>query len=105
MVESPTKFSKKRGGGGFTALQFLDGGCWGRWRCDFPGGLVVQFLHENKLNSEIFNENKSLLTKMFSSVSLNSEFSYFLKMRWELRIKKFVNNGGLLKNLILGVGS
>ena len=82
MVESPTKFSKKKGGGGFTALQFLDGGCWGRWRCDFPGGLVVHFLHENNLNSEIFNENKSLLTKMFSSVSLNSEFSYFLKMRW-----------------------
>ena len=37
---------------------------------------MVQFLDENKLNSEIFNEKKSLLTKMFSSVSLNSEFSY-----------------------------
>ena len=43
----------------------------------FSGGLVVQFLHENKLNSEICNEKKSLLTKMFSSVRLNSEFSYF----------------------------
>ena len=37
----------------------------------------VQFLHKDKLKSEIFNENKSLLTKMFSSVNLNSEFSYF----------------------------
>ena len=38
----------------------------------------MQFLHKDKLKSEIFNENKSLLTKMFSSVNLNSEFSYFL---------------------------
>ena len=43
----------------------------------FSGRLVVQFLHENKLNSEIFNEKKSLLTRMFSSARLNSEFSYF----------------------------
>ena len=40
------------------------------------GGLV-QFLQKNKLKSEIFNKNKSLLIKMFSSVNLNSEFSYF----------------------------
>ena len=39
------------------------------------GGEGVQFLHPDKLKSEIFNENKSLLTKMFSSVNLNSEFS------------------------------
>ena len=32
----------------------------------------VQFLHKDKLKSEIFNENK-----IFSSVNLNSEFSYF----------------------------
>ena len=37
----------------------------------------VQFLHKNKLKFEIVNEKKSLLTKMFSSVSLNSEFRYF----------------------------
>ena len=37
----------------------------------------VQFLHKNKLKFEIVNEKKSLLTKMFSSVSLNSEFSCF----------------------------
>ena len=41
------------------------------------GGGGVQFLHKDKLKSEIFNENKSLLTKMFSSVNLNSEFRYF----------------------------
>ena len=40
-------------------------------------GVGVQLLHKDKLKSEIFNENKSLLTKMFSSVNLNSEFSYF----------------------------
>ena len=48
-----------------------------RWGCDFSGGLVVQFLHENKLNSDILIKKKSLLTKVFSSASLNSEFSYF----------------------------
>ena len=37
----------------------------------------VQFLHKDKRKSEIFNENKSLLTKIFSSVNLNPEFSYF----------------------------
>ena len=37
----------------------------------------VQFLHIDKLKSEMFNENKSLLTKIFSAVNLNSEFSYF----------------------------
>ena len=35
---------------------------------------------------------------MFSSVNLTSEFSYFEKMGWELRIKKFVYYEGLLKN-------
>ena len=42
----------------------------------FQRGLLVEFLHE-KLNSEIFKEKKSLLTKKFSSVSLNTELSYF----------------------------
>ena len=37
---------------------------------------------------------------MFSSVNLNLEFSYFYKMGWELRIKKYIygrlyNTGGL----------
>ena len=43
----------------------------------FQRGLLMEFLHENKLNSEIFKEKKSLLTKKFSSVSLNTELSYF----------------------------
>ena len=103
--KSPAKFSKKRGRGGFTWSQFLDGDCWARWGCDFLGRLVVQFLHENKLNSEIFSKKKSLLTKVCFSVSLYAEFCYFWKMGWELRTKKFVNYGGSLKNLILGVGS
>ena len=41
------------------------------------GGGGVQFLHKDKLKSEIFNEKKSLLTKIFSFVNGNSEFSYF----------------------------
>ena len=41
---------------------------------------------------------------MFSSVSLNSEFSYFQEMGWGLRIKKFVYYGSSLKNLIFSVG-
>ena len=52
---------------------------WGAWGAVF---------NENKLKSEIFNEKKCLLTKMFSSVSLNPEFNYFKKMGWGLRIKK-----------------
>ena len=44
---------------------------------DGGGGSWCIFLHKNKLKSEIFNENKSLLTKIFSSVNLNSGFSYF----------------------------
>ena len=36
----------------------------------FQGGVVVQFLHKNKLKSKICKE-KSLLTKMFSSANIN----------------------------------
>ena len=42
----------------------------------FQGGWWCSFYMKNKLNSEIFNK-KSLLRKMFSSASLNSEFSFF----------------------------
>ena len=50
----------------------------GRYGRDFSGRwLGVDFLHKDELKSEIFNENKSLLTKMFSSVNLNSESSHF----------------------------
>ena len=37
------------------------------------GGRLVQFLPKDKLKSDMFNENKSLLIKMSSSVNLNSE--------------------------------
>ena len=37
----------------------------------FRGGVVVQFLHENKLKSKICKKEKSLLTKMFSSANMN----------------------------------
>ena len=40
-------------------------------------GVVVQFLHKNKIKSDIFNEKISFLTKMFSSFNLNSDLSYF----------------------------
>ena len=63
----------------------------------------MQFLHKNKLKSEIFNKKKSLSTKIFSSVNLNSEFSVFKKMQWVLMIKKFVYYGDSLKNLIFWV--
>ena len=76
-VESPTK--KKKNGG--------------------KGGLACK----DKLKSEIFNENKNLLTKIFSSVNLNSEFSYFYKMGWGLKIKEIAYYGGSLKNLIFSV--
>ena len=64
----------------------------------------MQLLYKNKLKSEISNEKKSLLAKMFSSVNLNSEFSYFVKMGWGLRLKKFVYYGGSLKNLNFSIG-
>ena len=63
------------------------------------GGLACK----DKLKSEIFNENKNLLTKIFSSVNLNSEFSYFYKMGWGLKIKEIAYYGGSLKNLIFSV--
>ena len=56
------------------------------------GGDGVQFLHKNKLKPEIFNENKSLLTKMYM-------------MGWGIRIKEIAYYGGSLKNLIFGVES
>ena len=69
-------FKKRRGWVGVAGEDggeiFQDGGEGGE-----GGGGLVQFLQKNKLKSEIFNKNKSLLTKMFSSVNLNSEFSYF----------------------------
>ena len=62
-VEPPTKFSKKSGGGGFTGSQFLEGGCWERGGSLLSGG--CSFYIKNKIKSEIFNDGKSLSTKMF----------------------------------------
>ena len=69
-------FQKKRGGrlGMITIFRW---GLLGKIGVIFIRGVGVQLLHKNKLKSEIFNEKKSLLTKMFSSVNLNSESSYF----------------------------
>ena len=89
-------------GEGLSWSQVLNGNCWKRWGWDFSG-VVVQFLHKNKLKSEIFNKKKRLSTKMFSSVNLNSEFGVFKKMQWVLMIKKFVYYGASLKNLIFWV--
>ena len=80
-VESHTKFSKKKkkmGEGRLHMNTIFRRGLLGKIGVRFFRMEVgVQFLHKDKLKSEIFNENKSLLTKMFSSVNLNSEFSYF----------------------------
>ena len=51
---------------GLPGSQFLVGGCW-EIKGDFFQG-VLQFLHKNNIKSEIFNNKKKLLTKMFFSV-------------------------------------
>ena len=56
-VEPLTKFSKK-GWGGLTGSQFLEGVAEKEGVTFFPGGL--QFLPKNKLKSEMFNDKKSL---------------------------------------------
>ena len=55
-VEPPTNFSKR---GDLTGPQLLEGGCWEIGGGFFQGG-GLQFLHKNKLKSEIFNNKKSL---------------------------------------------
>ena len=65
----------------------------------------MQYLHKSKLKSEIFNERKSLLTKIFSSVNSDSEFSYFLKDGVGIKDKKTCILWGLTENLIFRVGS
>ena len=63
----------------------------------------MQYLHKSKLKSEIFNERKSLLTKIFSSVNSDSEFSYFLKDGMGIKDKKLVYYGVSLKIWFLGL--
>ena len=61
-VEPLTKFSKR---GDLTLSKFLEEGCWERWGDLFQG--CCSFYVKNKLKSEkeIFNDIKSLQTKMF----------------------------------------
>ena len=65
----------------------------------------MQYLHKSKLKSEIFNERKSLLTKNFSSVNSDSEFSYFLKDGMGIKDKKTCILWAFTENLIFRVGS
>ena len=58
-VEPPTKFSKKRvGGGRLTGFQFLEEGCWERGDDLFQVG--CSFYKKNNLKSEKLNDTKSL---------------------------------------------
>ena len=72
-------FQKKKGGGRIDMITIFRWGLLRKIGVRFfrMGVWGAQFLHEDKLKSEIFNKNKRLLTKIFSSVNLNSEFSYF----------------------------
>ena len=55
-VEPPTKFSKS---GDLKRPQMLEGVAENEW-VTFFRGRELQFSHENKLKSEIFNDKKSL---------------------------------------------
>ena len=62
-VKHPTKFKK----GGLDKTSTFKGGCWEREGDFFQvegGGGEVQLSH-HKLKSEIFNDKKSLLAKVF----------------------------------------
>ena len=76
-----------------------------RWGCDFSGGLVVQFLHENKLNSEIFIKEKKFINKSVFLCQFKLGIQLLLKDGMGIKDKKIVNYGGSLENLILEVGS
>ena len=66
------------GGAGLTRPQVLEGGCWERRGDFFQGG--CNFYIKNKLKSEIFNDKRSLKTKMFHSViTKNSNWEIFTK--------------------------
>ena len=60
------------GGGDLRRSQFLEGGCKERG-----------FYIKNKLKSEIFNNNKSLETKMFFSILTKN-------LNWEILTKNLV---------------
>ena len=60
---------------------FRGGGWWEKGGDLFQG---LQFLHINKLKSEIFNDKKGLYAKMFFSVTTKY-------LNWEILIKNLIN--------------
>ena len=78
-VEPPTKFLKW--GGGLNRTSVFRVGCWeiGEWL--FSGGL--QFFDKNKLKSGIFNDEKSLQTRILCSVVTKNS-------NWEVLSKNLV---------------
>ena len=66
-VEPPTKFSKRvRGGGGLDRTSTFRGGLLGKRGGDFFQGSCN--FHTKKLKSEIFNDKKKFMAKIFFSV-------------------------------------
>ena len=63
IIKKRNKKISKWGGGDLKGPQFLEGGYWERGAWPLSEGL--QFLHKNKLKSEITNDKKSLQIKMF----------------------------------------
>ena len=71
-------FQKGGGKGDLTGPLFLKGGCWERGANFFQAG--CNFLTKNELKSELFNEKKSLYTRMLCSVvTKNSNWEIFAK--------------------------
>ena len=70
-VQPPTKFSKR---GGLDRTSTSGGGCWERGGVTFfRGGCNF---HIKKLKSEVFNDKKSLLAKIFfSAITKNSHWT------------------------------
>ena len=66
---------------GLDRISIFRGGCWEKGGDLFQG---LQFLHINKLKSEIFNDKKGLNTKMFFLVITKN-------LNWEILIKNLVN--------------
>ena len=74
------QFFKKRGGD-LTGSQFLERGCWERWKWWFSGG--CSFYIKNKLKSQIFNEKKNSSPKMLFSVTTKN-------LNWKILTKNWI---------------
>ena len=77
-TEPPTKFSKR----GLTGSHFLGEDCWEKGKDLFQGG-GCSFSIKSKRKSEIFNDKKSLKTKLFFSVIAKN-------LNWEILTKNLV---------------